>query len=250
PTATQPAPTAPPAPEEDDAGAAVGVHSGGGLGDILVDADRMTLYIFDNDTEGVSNCSGGCLDAWPPFLSEGDPVAGDGVTAVVGTITRDDGTMQVTVNGFPAYYWQNDSAAGDTGGQARGNVWWVFNADGSPQRPAKVAAAENATLGSILVDGAGLTLYIFDNDTEGVSNCSGGCLGAWPPLLTDYGVVALGDITAELGTITRDDGTMQVTVNGFPAYYWQNDAAEGDTGGQGRGNVWWVFGEDGTAIRN
>ena len=101
PTATQPAPTATPMSEEDDPGAAVGVHSGGGLGDILVDADRMTLYIFDNDTEGVSNCSGGCLDAWPPFLSEGDPVAGDGVTAVVGTITRDDGTMQVTVNRLP-----------------------------------------------------------------------------------------------------------------------------------------------------
>jgi len=89
------------------------------------------------------------------------PVALDGVDAVVGTITRDDGTVQVTVNDFPAYYYRDDAANGDTLGNGRGSVWWVFNADGSPQRPAKVGLAENAGLGNILTDGAGRSLCIF-----------------------------------------------------------------------------------------
>ena len=73
------------------------------FGDVLTDADGMTLYIFDRDTEGVSNCSGGCLGAWPPLIVDETPESGDSVTAVLGTITLADGTKQATVNGFPAY---------------------------------------------------------------------------------------------------------------------------------------------------
>lgn len=244
------APTAMSMPDTDGTGVLVDVLSIGDFGQILVGPNGLTLYIFDRDTEGVSNCSGGCLGAWPPLLVDGEPSAGDGVTAAIGTITRDDGSTQVTVNDFPAYYWAGDSSEGDTGGQGVGNVWWVFNGDGSPQRPAKVGTAEHTTLGTILVDGGGLTLYIFDNDTAGVSNCSGGCLNAWPPLLTDYPPVALSDVTATIGTITRDDGSTQVTVDEMPVYYWQNDAVPGDAGGQGRNDVWWVMGTDGTAVRN
>ena len=77
--------------------------SSGGSGEILTDSNGMTLYIFDRDTEGVSNCSGGCLNAWPPLIVDEAPTAATGVTADIGTITLADGTMQVTVNGFPAY---------------------------------------------------------------------------------------------------------------------------------------------------
>jgi predicted lipoprotein with Yx(FWY)xxD motif len=110
--------------------AEVNVGDGGALGDILVDGDGMTLYLFDNDTEGVSNCSGGCLNAWPPLSTQSAPVAGSGVNAELGTITRSDGTMQVTVNGLPVYYFANDNAAGDTAGQGVNSVWWVIDADG------------------------------------------------------------------------------------------------------------------------
>jgi predicted lipoprotein with Yx(FWY)xxD motif len=218
-------------------------------GQILVDGAGLTLYIFDRDTEGVSNCAGGCLNAWPPFYTDGAPAAGSGVAAEIGAITLADGKMQVTVNGFPAYYWQGDAAAGDTNGNGVSGVWWVFNPDGSPQRPAKVGMAENATHGNILVDGAGSTVYIFDRDTPGVSNCTGGCIAAWPPLLTEYPPVALTGVEAEIGTITLADGSMQVTVNGYPAYYWQGDAAAGDTNGNGVNNVWWVFNADGSPQR-
>jgi len=102
------------------------------LGTILTDADGMTIYFFANDTEGVSNCADDCLANWPAVDAGDAPTAGDGVTAALGTITRDDGTTQLTINGFPAYHFASDAAAGDTNGQGVGEVWWVFGADGEP----------------------------------------------------------------------------------------------------------------------
>jgi predicted lipoprotein with Yx(FWY)xxD motif len=102
------------------------------LGQILTDADGLTIYHFANDSEGVSNCADDCLANWPPVEVSGSAEAGDGVTAELGTFTRDDGTTQLTVNGFPAYYFAGDAAAGDTNGQGVNDVWWVFGADGTP----------------------------------------------------------------------------------------------------------------------
>ncbi|NQW19711.1 MAG: hypothetical protein HQ477_03145 [Chloroflexi bacterium] len=228
----------------------IGIGSNADLGDILVDSNGLTLYIFDKDTDGVSNCAGGCLAKWPPLIVDETPESDSGITATIGTIDLADGTKQVSVNGFPAYYWAGDVAQGDTAGNGAGNVWWVFNPDGTPQRPAKVGLGEHSTLGSILVDGAGLSLYLFDKDTVGVSNCSGGCLVNWPPLLTKNGTAALTGVTGTVGTITRDDETVQVTVNGMPVYYWKGDAAAGDANGQAVGGIWWVLDAAGNAVRN
>ena len=99
------------------------------LGTILVDGAGMTLYLFTNDTPGVSTCEGGCLAAWPPLL--GTPRAGDGVDdSLLGTLQRSDGSTQVSYNGWPLYYWASDAVAGDTTGQGVNNVWWVVNRDG------------------------------------------------------------------------------------------------------------------------
>ncbi len=102
------------------------------LGTILTDAEGMTIYFFANDEEGVSNCTDDCLANWPPVEVEGEPTGTDGVTADLGTMTRDDGTTQLTVNGYPAYLFANDSAPGDITGQGVGEIWWVFGADGEP----------------------------------------------------------------------------------------------------------------------
>ena len=102
------------------------------FGQILTDADGNTIYFFANDEEGVSNCDADCLANWPPVEASGAPTAGDGVTADLGTFDRDDGTTQLTVNGYPAYYFAGDQAAGDTNGQGVGDIWWVFGADGEP----------------------------------------------------------------------------------------------------------------------
>lgn len=102
------------------------------LGQILTDADGNTIYFFANDEEGVSNCADDCLANWPPVEASGTPSGGEGVTAELGTMDRDDGTTQLTVNGYPAYYFAGDEAAGDTNGQGVGDIWWVFGADGEP----------------------------------------------------------------------------------------------------------------------
>jgi predicted lipoprotein with Yx(FWY)xxD motif len=89
------------------------------LGNILVDSDGMTLYIWDNDTTaGTSSCTGACASAWPPEAVTGTPTYGTGLNAsMFSTITRDDGSKQLAVNGHPLYRWASDQKAGDTTGQ-------------------------------------------------------------------------------------------------------------------------------------
>ena len=80
----------------------------------------MTVYIFTKDVKdsGKSACTGGCLDTWPALTvaAGATPTGGAGVTGKLGTITRDDGTLQVTYNGLPLYYFKNDKAPGDANG--------------------------------------------------------------------------------------------------------------------------------------
>ena len=99
-------------------------------------------------------------------------------------------------------------------------------------------------LGPFLTDSSGLTLYIFSKDEPGVSNCYEQCAVNWPPLLVEAGQTVLGseELTAEFATTERTDGTLQVTYNQWPLYYWVNDAAPGDTTGHAVGGVWAVAG--------
>ena len=104
-------------------------------GSILTDGNGMALYVFMNDTQnsGTSACSDTtCTSQWTPLESQGSPAAGDGVDASkLGTITRDDGTMQVTYNGWPLYLYTGDSAAGDTNGQGMNSMWYLVSPDGT-----------------------------------------------------------------------------------------------------------------------
>jgi len=93
------------------------------LGTILTTSDGYTLYVFDNDSEGVSACTGSCADLWPPLTAAGTPTAGDGVSGTLDVITRDDGSMQVTLDGQPLYLYSGDAAPGDTTGDGFGGVW-------------------------------------------------------------------------------------------------------------------------------
>lgn len=103
------------------------------LGEILVDDDGMTLYLFTNDPEGESVCVDDCAVAWPPLTVDGDPVAGDGVDgSMIGTIERDDGGTQVTYAGAPLYTWAQDEEPGDVTGQGVQDVWFVVAPDGTP----------------------------------------------------------------------------------------------------------------------
>jgi predicted lipoprotein with Yx(FWY)xxD motif len=127
--------------------------------------------------------------------------------------------------------------------------------------PAAVGAQDGAVsvdtatddLGTYLVDAEGLTLYYFTKDvTPGQSVCTGACLEAWPPLLLEEGeTLAAGEgVSGTLGAFARDDGSMQATYRGRPLYYWQGDAAAGETNGEGVGGVWFVAQEDGSMPPN
>ena len=102
---------------------------------------------------------------------------------------------------------------------------------------ATVEAKDVGTVGTVLVDGAsGMTVYIFTKDVKdsGASACTGDCLATWPALTVAAGATPSGGagVTGKLGTITRpDDGSLQVTYNGLPLYFFKNDKAPGDANG-------------------
>jgi predicted lipoprotein with Yx(FWY)xxD motif len=134
-------PEEPATDEPADAGGGVSVElASTSLGEVLVDGEGMTLYMFDPDAQGESTCYDQCATAWPPLVGEDEPVLGEGLDeALVGSVERTDGTTQVTYNDWPLYYWQNDAAPGDVTGQAVNDVWWVVGADGEPIRTAPSA---------------------------------------------------------------------------------------------------------------
>lgn len=108
----------------------------------------------------------------------------------------------------------------------------------------------DSSLGTILVDGKGMSVYYYDKDTpnSGKSTCSGNCLAAWPAVKASSATPVVEGVTATVGTITRDDGSLQVTVNGLPIYLYAKDTKPGDVVGQAVGEVWWVVAPDGTKI--
>jgi predicted lipoprotein with Yx(FWY)xxD motif len=101
-------------------------------GQIVVDAKGMSVYFFTKDVKdsGTSACTGACIAAWPPVLTESDAPAAQGVTGTVGTISTPEGTKQVTVNGLPVYYYVKDKAAGDITGQGVNDVWYLVSPAG------------------------------------------------------------------------------------------------------------------------
>jgi predicted lipoprotein with Yx(FWY)xxD motif len=111
-----------------------------------------------------------------------------------------------------------------------------------------VELATSDTLGPLLVDEQGMTLYLFTKDEPGTSNCYDNCAVNWPPLLTEGEPVAGAGLDASLlGTTQRTDGTTQVTYNGWPLYYYFKDKQPGDTTGQEVGGVWFVVAPSGKA---
>lgn len=113
-----------------------------------------------------------------------------------------------------------------------------------------ISVANSADYGDYLTDAAGNAMYIYLNDTNGVSNCTGDCATNWPAVTVDANLdpsTLSPDLDAsKLGTIQRDDGSMQLTYNGWPLYYYAADAAAGEVTGQGMGDVWYLVTPMGT----
>lgn len=152
-------------------------------------------------------------------------------------------------------------ALGTLGLAACGPGGGTYGSSGATGAKAAVSSASSGTvnaavlktastkLGSVVVDGAGKTIYEFDKDTKGSgkSACTGGCAGLWPAV-TASSTPTLSGVTGTVGTITRDDGTKQVTLNGRPLYTYAGDAKPGDVTGQGYGGIWWVVSPSGSEM--
>jgi predicted lipoprotein with Yx(FWY)xxD motif len=114
------------------------------------------------------------------------------------------------------------------------------------------AGVAKTSLGSILVNSAGRTLYLFKADVGTKSACTGACATAWPPLLaTGKPTAGTGLTASKLGTITRSGGHQQVTYNGHPVYLFIKDQKPGQTTGQGVtafGAAWFALSPSGNQI--
>ena len=134
--AAAPASSAASAPSSAASGSAAVIKTASSSGDtFLTDGSGRAVYLWAKDTGDASTCSGACAGAWPPVTTTGAPTAsGSAKASDLGTITRSDGTKQVTYDGHPLYYYAGDSGAGMASGQGSDNFgakWWLVAPSGS-----------------------------------------------------------------------------------------------------------------------
>lgn len=131
PTATTPTPSTAPSPSPPDTISVAGSR----YGRIIVDGRGRTLYLFDAEHSPTPRCYGACAAAWPPLLTATSPVAGGGLSqALIATVARSDGSMQVTYNGHALYLYVGDRSPGEIKCQAiveYGGGWFVVDAQGN-----------------------------------------------------------------------------------------------------------------------
>jgi predicted lipoprotein with Yx(FWY)xxD motif len=130
-----------------------------------------------------------------------------------------------------------------------GGIYWITSSQSmstpatsqttttAPSATPTISLGSNAQFPSYLAATNGMALYTFKSDTSGVSNCTGSCATVWPPYTVSSasGLSAGANITGTIGTITRTDGTLQVTYNGMPLYFFDKDINVGDVTGNGQG---------------
>jgi predicted lipoprotein with Yx(FWY)xxD motif len=135
PTTATPATSA--APDATDAPMASGVVALADteLGQVIVDPEGFTLYMFVPDSEGVPTCTGPCAGSWPPYYAVGDAelTAAEGLDAtLLSTVAHPDGGDMIKYGDWPLYYFAGDEAPGDVNGQGVNDVWYVVDATGAP----------------------------------------------------------------------------------------------------------------------
>lgn len=222
------------------------------LGPVVTDGDGRTLYRFDKDTAdpAKSNCDGKCAQVWPPVLAEDATASKELNSDLLGSVTRTDGSEQLTLGGWPMYYFAEDTEAGDVKGQGVAGTWAASTPDGKKAgatRPT-LGVLNSPALGKVLTDQSGKTLYLFTKDTPWPMKtaCDEACLKKWTPagLVKVSDAEALGLDPKSLFTFTRPDGTKQEAFNCWPAYTFNGDTAPGQTNGQGVGGVWFAIKSD------
>jgi predicted lipoprotein with Yx(FWY)xxD motif len=145
---------------------------------------------------------------------------------------------------------------GASSGSAAAGYGKTSSSSGRVVKAASAAriAVRSTSLGRILVNGQGRSVYLFEKDNRKASTCYGACARTWPPVTTSRAPIAGKGVTvAMLGTRSRRNGTLQVTYNGHPLYTYGGDAKAGQTKGQGSnafGGAWYVLSPAGKKIDN
>jgi predicted lipoprotein with Yx(FWY)xxD motif len=128
-------------------------------GSFLTNSAGRAIYLFVADSSGKSTCSGACASAWPPVVATGQPTAAGGAQASdLGTITRSDGTKQVTYDGHPLYYFVGDTGPGTDKGQGVdgfGAKWWLVAPTGSSITTAVTVSGSGSAPASSSIGGGG-----------------------------------------------------------------------------------------------
>ncbi|MGO4459601.1 SCO0930 family lipoprotein [Streptomyces sp. M-16] len=257
------------------------VREAADLGSVVTDAEGFTLYRFDKDTAKPpkSNCEGDCAKVWPA-VSADDASAGAGVKAdLLGSVTRADGTRQLTLGGWPVYRYAKDTKAGDTLGEGVGGTWHALGPDGKPSTASKGAGGggmdmgtgagmntgsgtteqppaqpqvslsvrQNAQLGPILADAQGRTLYRFDKDSAWPMKfgCLDACLDTWKPAPAIDKTKVNGIAAGLVGSVKRPDGSEQLTIDCWPVYTFTGDKEPGDINGQNKQGLWFAVTDKG-----
>lgn len=226
------------------------------LGKVLTDGAGFTLYRFDKDTAEPpkSSCDGTCATAWPPVPAEGAEAATGVNKALLGEVTRSDGTKQLTIGGWPMYRFAKDTKAGDANGQGVGGTWFASAPNGKKATLAALpglSVRKDPKLGDVVVDKNGMTVYRFMKDQAwpvSKSACTGACLEKWPAVAPVPASDTKGVQKKGLMGFTRPDGVKQMTVNCWPIYTFSGDTAPGDTNGQGVGGTWYAVSPDGKPV--
>ncbi|UUU26450.1 SCO0930 family lipoprotein [Streptomyces sp. DSM 40750] len=242
-------------------------------GKVLTDSAGRTLYRFDKDSfePPKTTCEGECATTWPPVPASGATAAEGVDKALLGEVSRPDGTKQLTVGGWPMYYFAKDTKAGDIKGQGLKGTWFASDPNGKKASTKGGGAAagdaggdaggeaveqvglttrKDAKLGEIVVDKNGMTVYRFMKDTQWPMStaCTGACLDKWP-VVAPVDKNDTKDILLKGYTVfDRPDGIKQQTINCIPLYTFASDKAPGDTNGQGVGGTWFAINGDGEPI--
>ena len=214
------------------------------LGSILTDSEGKTLYFFSKDSKDTSVCEGECEANWPVFYEEELTLDTGLDTTDFSTITRSDGSKQTVYQGWPLYYFVNDTNSGDTNGDKVGDVWYVAKPDYSLMyASAQLVGHDNKNYlndytegngdSNYIVDIEGRTLYTFIIDTKNKNNFTTEDFSndaIWPIAEISIDKIPSNLNNNDFGTIDVF-GKTQLTYKGWPLYYFGQDVNRGDNKG-------------------